>query len=242
MAEQQRFAVFDIDGTLIRWQLYHAIVDRLAKSGHMSEETYAKVKSARMNWKQRNGLEAFRAYELELINAYEAMLQTLSVEDFQTAARDAFGEHKDQVYTYTRGLISNLKSQGYLLFAISASPSDIVAMVAQYHDFDDYVGTVYEQNEGHFTGNADVVANKKAAKLDELVTKHRVTFDNSIGVGDSDSDIEMLGKVGRPIAFNPTQKLFLYAPAAGWKIVVERKNMVYELEPEHDRYVLALHA
>ncbi len=27
----QPFAVFDIDGTIIRWQLYHALADELAK-------------------------------------------------------------------------------------------------------------------------------------------------------------------------------------------------------------------
>jgi phosphoserine phosphatase len=33
----KRFAVFDLDGTLVRWQLYHALVDRLAKKGYLGE-------------------------------------------------------------------------------------------------------------------------------------------------------------------------------------------------------------
>ena len=40
-----KFAVFDIDGTLIRWQLYHAIADELAKSGHIDAETYTVEKT-----------------------------------------------------------------------------------------------------------------------------------------------------------------------------------------------------
>src|SRR3546814_11785501 len=29
--DMKKFAVFDIDGTLIRWQLYHAVVETVAK-------------------------------------------------------------------------------------------------------------------------------------------------------------------------------------------------------------------
>ena len=35
MTKGRPFAVFDIDGTLIRWQLYHSIADTLARLGHI---------------------------------------------------------------------------------------------------------------------------------------------------------------------------------------------------------------
>ncbi len=239
MSELKKFAVFDIDGTLIRWQLYHAVVDRLAKAGHVPEAAYKKARESRLNWKKRNGEEAFRAYELELINAYEAALPEMRVAEFQKAAESAFAEHKDQVYIYTRDLIRELKAKGYLLFAISASPYEIVEMVAKYYGFDDSVGTMYSQQDGYLTGKLNLVVNKKAAILKELVAKHGATYDGSIGAGDSDSDIEMLDLVQQPIAFNPTRKLFLYAYTSGWKIVIERKNMAYELEPDGGTYKLA---
>ena len=75
--------------------------------------------------------------------------------------------------------------------------------------------------------------------LQELVKKHRATMPGSIAVGDGSSDISMLEMVELPIAFNPEKKLFDYASAKGWKIVIERKNMVYELEKQDGRYILA---
>jgi phosphoserine phosphatase len=49
----------------------------------------------------------------------------------------------------------------------------------------------------------------------------------------------MLEAVEQPIAMNPSQKLFDHAQKHGWKIVVERKNMIYELEDRDGSYVLA---
>jgi phosphoserine phosphatase len=49
----------------------------------------------------------------------------------------------------------------------------------------------------------------------------------------------MLGMVEHPVAFNPSQKLFREAERRGWKIVIERKNMIYELEKAGAGYRLA---
>lgn len=240
MTPQRKFAVLDIDGTLIRWQLYHAIVDQLAKGGHVPAEAYEKARQARNKWKQREGEEAFRAYELELISAFEAALPNLSVYDFLIAADAVFDRHKDQVYRFTRELLKELKAKDYLTFAISASPYEVVEMVAKYYHFDDWVGSMYAQKDGRFTGQLNEVVHRKATYLEQLIRKHDASTADSIGVGDSDSDIPMLELVEHPIAYNPTRKLFSYAQAASWKMVVERKNVIYELEPDGAAYKLKI--
>jgi phosphoserine phosphatase len=35
--------------------------------------------------------------------------------------------------------------------------------------------------------------------------------------------------VETPICFNPNKKLYEYAKRSGWKIVVERKDVIYDL-------------
>ena len=60
----------------------------------------------------------------------------------------------------------------------------------------------------------------------------------SIAIGNGASDISMLELVETPIAFNPEKKLFDYAKDRGWKIVVERKNVIYELETRSGKYQL----
>ncbi len=53
------FAVFDIDGTIIRWQLYHAVVDALGRAGHIRPEHYQALKETRMVWKRRTNESSF---------------------------------------------------------------------------------------------------------------------------------------------------------------------------------------
>jgi len=240
MAMPRPFAVFDIDGTLIRWQLYHAVADKLAKQGALNAADFAVVRASRMEWKKRAGEESFDAYERQLVTLINGAISGLSVEELEQAYDEVIAEYKDQVYTYTRDLIEKLRRKKYLLFVISGSQSEIVKLLAKHYRFDDFGGTIYEQKDGRFTGrNTPLRAERKPEYLKELVTKHNAAWEGSVGVGDSESDIPMLSLVERPIAFNPTKKLFQHAKDQEWEIVLERKNMVYELEPKDGSYVLA---
>ena len=49
----------------------------------------------------------------------------------------------------------------------------------------------------------------------------------------------MMELVEQPIAFNPDQKLYARARNESWKIVIERKNVIYEMEPHGTTYLLA---
>lgn len=233
------FAAFDIDGTLIRWQLYHAIADELAKNGLVEPTILKKIKSARMTWKQRAGPEAFKAYEHQLVVGYEKLLLDLTVSDFNKAATGVFEQYKDQVYTYTRELIKQLKKQNYLIFAVSGSQIEVVKMVADYYGFDASVGTIYAHERNRFTGAATVHLGSKHLVLEELVKQHGASWRGSMAVGDSASDISMLEAVEQPIAFNPEKKLFDYAKNQKWPVVVERKNVIYELGEKDGKYQLA---
>lgn len=238
--EQRPFAVFDVDGTIVRWQLWHAIVHQLGKQGIVSQASHQAIAEARMQWKRRESEDAFHAYEWKTIQAYDEAIKTLSKPQLTSAVEAVFDEYKDQAYTYTRDLIRELKAKNYLLFAVSGSHVEIIEVLAKYYEFDDWGGTVFEYKNGKFTGVANVMRREEKPKyLAKLVEKHNATYEGSIGVGDTDGDIPMLEAVETPIVFNPNKKLFSLAQEKGWDIVVERKNMVYGLESKDGRYVLA---
>lgn len=237
--QKRKFAVFDIDGTLIRWQLYHAIADELAKSGHIDAETYTAIREARSAWKKRTHDDSFKAYEEQLVIAYRLLLTKLTVPRFELAAAAVFKEYKDQVYVFTRDMIKDLKKRGYVLLAISGSQSEIVEKIADYYGFDDFVGSYYHRSKGRFTGKIDLTVYSKDKVLSELIAKHNLALKGSIAVGDSTSDIPMMKLVDHPIAFNPEKNLLAHAQKTGWEVVVERKNVIYKLEQSGDVYVLA---
>lgn len=233
------FAVFDIDGTLIRWQLYHATINTLAKEGHLGKDAYKAIKQARLDWKKRTHPEAFEQYQMQLVNHYFKQLKNIPPDAFDKAAKETLAEYRDQTYTYTRTLIKKLKAQGYVLFAISGSHRELVDHIAEYYGFDDWVGSTFERKNGAFTGNIIAAYENKDKTLHDLVKKHDAAYQKSIAIGDSGNDIVLLDMVEQPVAFNPDQILFEHAKSKGWKIVVERKNVIYELESKHGHYVLA---
>lgn len=233
------FAVFDIDGTLVRWQLYHATTDALAKSGYLDEKSYDDIRRARKAWKSRASTDAFKKYEAAVIRGFEQIITKASVEEFMSAVNSVIEEYKDQVYTFSRQLIQKLKSDNYLLFAISGSQAELVQQIAAYYGFDDYTGTDYIKLNGKFTGEKNFYAHDKKAALEKLIKKHNPAYAGSLAIGDSASDIPMLQMVEQPIAFNPEQTLYEAAKAAGWTIVIERKNIFYKLELKNGSYLLA---
>ncbi len=229
----KKFAVFDIDGTLIRWQLYHAIVDQLAGQGLLGENAKQILHEARMIWKNREHGNAFAEYEATLIEVYEASLDTLEPSEFDELASKVIQQYKDQVYTYTRDLIEELKGQGYFLLAISGSHHELVEQLAKYYGFDDFVGTQYKRYNGKYSGEKFVPSLDKASALKSLIEKNNLSLKGSYAIGDSHGDGVMLEIVENPIAFNPDKRLLDMATKNGWPIVVERKNVVYKLDSKN---------
>lgn len=238
MNNRQPFAVFDIDGTLVRWQLYHVLVDKLAGLGLLGTEAKERLRASRMHWKRREHPESFKAYERELINLYEEALQNVSTEAFDQLVLSVIDEYKDQTYAYSRQLLRDLKVQGYILLIISGSHHELIEQIANYYGFDDFIGTRYERIGTGFSGNKQIASHDKRIALETMVAKHNLSYTHSLAIGDSASDIPMLELVEQPIAFNPDRILFQAAKQQSWKVVIERKNMVYELEPKDGKYTL----
>ena len=115
--------------------------------------------------------------------------------------------------------------------AISHSPREIVKEFCEQFGFDKVYAIIYETEKGKFCDKVlylELIKNK-AKIVKRAVEKENLTLKDSIGVGDTESDIPFLKMVEKPICFNPNQKLYQYAKRRGWKIVVERKDVIYEL-------------
>lgn len=233
-----KFAVFDIDGTLIRWQLYHTVVNRLAKSGALGLQAQIELKEAMMKWKKRDNSESFKEYEHRLVKHYEQSLRNIDTQFFDELVYDVFNEYKDQTYTYSRNLLNKLKKDGYKLFIISGSQIELIEKIAKYYGFDDYIASQYQRDESGFTGEIQISTLNKSASLKTLLKRNNVTTKDSFGIGDTKSDINFLQEVENPIAFNPDTILYNEALKKGWPIVVERKNVIYELKNQNGKYIL----
>lgn len=235
----KKFAVFDIDGTIFRFALFHSIVDQLVINGFFSKEAADKIEQGRKNWRSRLHSEAFWDYVESSVDVYFGSIDNLTQKQLKNVAEEVFEREKDHVYVYTRDLIKKFKQKGYMLIAISGSQLEIVEKFANYYGFDKWIGNEYEVINGRFTGKISGSHKDKHHIIKKLVKEYGLDLKNSYGVGDTDRDISMLEIVANPIAFNPNKQLLDHAKKRGWKIVVERKNVAYELEQKGESYILA---
>lgn len=238
----KKFAVFDIDGTLFRWQLFHDIVFELIEAGYVPKEASERVTLKMQEWRSRAHKNSFREYELALVDAYLPCIKGLPLKAIASASEKILQKRSNEVYTYTRNLIHSLKQKNYTLIAISGSQDEIVKQFAEYWSFDIALGQAHDSKDGKYTGSIPdnkLVIERKGALLKRIVKDNNLSWEDSYAIGDSASDAQMLELVANPIAFNPNDLLFNIAQEKGWKIVIERKNMMYELEPNNGIYVLA---
>lgn len=237
MSNQRPFAVFDIDGTIYRWQLFHDIIVELIKAGELPIEIEKRIADPFKKWQHRAHPDAFKEYELAMLYALGDHMSGISAQIFEDTSAKVMRESGNKVYSYTRDLAANLQQQGYFLIAISGSFQEVVDLFAKKYNFDVAIGVKFARENGKLT-TSNYVHNQKDKLLQNCVASHNLTWKDSYGVGDTPNDIAMLELVENAIAFNPNLALLEHAKEKSWKIVVERKNVAYELIPENGKYYL----
>jgi len=226
----KKVAIFDIDGTIFRSSLLVELTDAFIQEGIFSSKVGKSYVKSHKDWLDRKG--SYEKYIIEVIEAFHKNIKGVKHAEFLKIAKKVVSFHKNRIYRYTRDLVRDLKKKGYYLLAISKSPREIVGEFGKQLGFDKVYGLVYEvDHKKRLTGELlfwELISNK-AKILKRAIKKENLTLKGSVGVGDTESDIAFLKMVENPICFNPNKKLFLFAKRAGWKIIVERKDVVYRL-------------
>lgn len=234
----RKFAVFDIDGTLYRWQLFHELVQELALANVFPSNTFRDIDQAWNDW--RGGTLSFHDYETLVVKTLSRYLPLVPVSTFEAACDKVIEQSGHKLHAYPKSLLASLKADGYVIVAVSGSQQELLDRFANRHGIDIAIGALYARQDGRFTGNVErMTIGHKHEILRELIQVEQLDETDSVAIGDSDGDIPILAAVSRPIAFNPSEGLFKHASQAGWSIVIERKNIAYRLERQHDALILA---
>jgi HAD superfamily hydrolase (TIGR01490 family) len=230
---KRRVAIFDIDGTIFRSSLVVEVTEELIRQDIFPASARVFYRTAEKHWLDRQG--SYDEYIDALVGAFMRHIRGVSYADFRRVARSVVTLRERRVYCYTRDLVRSLKKRGYYLLAISNSPLAILLEFCGEIGFNKVYGRMYEfDHHNRFTGRVlhEELISDKAKILKRAVLKEHLTLTGSVGVGDTESDIPFLKLVKTPICFNPNKKLYRHARRASWKVVVERKDVVYELKQE----------
>jgi HAD superfamily phosphoserine phosphatase-like hydrolase len=245
-----KIGVFDIDGTIFRSSLLIELVRGLVRAGVFPKRANKEMEADYLAWLDRVG--DYDDYLGKVIRTYDNYLLGKKFSKAEAVAAEVMRREKNKTYRFTRDLILELKKKKYYLIAISGSPSYMVDKFAFHMGFDVSFGAVTGVRSGVFTnyyvekdfktGNNILISAKERSKVlnfsrkDILLKRYlssrnlSIDWKESIAAGDSGNDIQMLKLVGHPIAFNPDDILLKEARRKGWRVVVERKNVVYDLK------------
>lgn len=233
----RKVAVFDIDGTIFRSSLIIEVFNALIDAGVFPVAARNSVERSFVAWINRKG--HYNDYLMKLVRTYYQYLPHMSASVIDGVIGRVVRRQKHRVYRYTRDLIEKLRAKGYLLIAISNSQHAMVERFAMAQGFDVAIGRMLEVANGEYTGR--ILYNGApfpiSAHLDKVeILNHyleaqgiRADFRRSYAVGDSEGDIGLLSVVGKPIAFNPSLPLAKLAQKRKWQMIVERKDVIYQI-------------
>lgn len=229
MEHKRPVAVFDVDGTLFRSSLLAELSLRMIDRGLIPET--ARTLFSELPKEELHANDHARLMK-RAIAGFAKYTKGLPYGDVADIAGEVIESQKGNIYRYTRDLVQELKSSGHYLLAISHSPKCIVDGFAYELGFDKSYGVFYETGASNrFTGEIEdehIIMNK-AGVLMRAIGKQNLTLTGSVAVGSWENDATMLDLVETPIAFNPDSRLYRHAKKRLWQIVVERKDVIYEL-------------
>jgi len=214
-----RIAILDMDGTLVSGFVAGTFVQELRT---LPGADHAAVNEA---------LDLLRRYRDREITheacargfypAYGRALRGLSAPLLRELGVRAWKRHRDALFPHARPLVSLLRTHGLEICLISGSPAEALAPAAVDLGVDRFWGSTAELRGGVATGRllcSPALPGGKRAILDGLGRETPVAWGASFAIGDSASDVEALGRVGLPLAFEPDPALRRVATGLAWPV------------------------
>ena len=226
---QNKLAVFDIDGTIFRKNLAFELINELAWMKIFRREIRKELVQTYTRWLDHKG--TYEEYRQTLVKLYVNNLKGCKKEDIKKASQLVVPFFKDRTYIFANKLIADLRKKKYHIIAVSGSPIEIVEEYNKYLKFDAVFGSVYRTDKNDiYTGEEEFAPTAhKGHVVKQYAAENNLTMEDSYGVGDTESDVKFLEIVDHPIAFNPNLNLKEIAEKNNWRIVVEKKDVIYEI-------------
>lgn len=224
-------AFFDIDGTVFRSSLLIELVEQLIEEEIFPPEAALEFETELQEWREREG--KYQQYIEAVVATFLKHIKGVHYGQFADIGRHIVAEQSKYVYRYTRDLIEQLKRDGYYVVAISQSPKTVLDEFCAEYGFDKVYGRFYEIGpQDQFTGkiiDQHLIQNKANIVQRVFDRNPELSRERSLAVGDTEGDIPLLESVSKQICFNPNNLLYAYAKRNDWKVVVERKDVIYHL-------------
>ncbi|HTT72424.1 MAG TPA: HAD family phosphatase [Anaeromyxobacteraceae bacterium] len=220
MAEPERAAFFDVDGTLVRTNIVHAFAYYAMNQGGVFGTAWRTARTAalapfywtvdKLNRKVFNEL-FYASYR----GLSEDRLVVLAHEMFEEVLRPA-------IHPGTSRLLDQARRSGCRLVLVTGALDFTMRELAEHLGADDLIANRMHFVEGVATGRVVppvVEGAHKAVIVRDYCVREGLALDKSHAYSDSFSDYPMLAVVGHPAAVNPDLRLRNVARAYEWPIL-----------------------
>jgi putative phosphoserine phosphatase/1-acylglycerol-3-phosphate O-acyltransferase len=198
-------AFFDFDGTLISGYSAVTFIQEQVKRGSLSVRELMELVSAMVSF--GIGRMGFSA----MMIAASQFLRGIREDSYAN-----FG-----IYPESRALVQAHLAKGHTVAIITSATRYQVEPAARDLGIENVLFTELEVEKGYFTGKVvqpTCFGEGKVTAAQSLAATHGVDLDKSFFYSDSDDDIELLQRVGKPRPLNPNGRLQRIAERNGWPI------------------------
>ncbi|MBB5708689.1 putative phosphoserine phosphatase/1-acylglycerol-3-phosphate O-acyltransferase [Sphingopyxis panaciterrulae] len=209
-------ALFDFDGTIIAGYSATAMLREKFQRREMSVEEIAET--AQVIAQHSLGNIGFSG----LMTAAAKFMKGVDEESFVTFGEELYKKHiARKIYPETRAIIEAHRAKGHRVAIVSSATIYQIEPTARDLGITDIKCSAYEIEDGVFTG--EIVrplcfGEGKVLAAEDLAAEHGLDLDQSFFYSDSDDDIELLERVGKPRPLNPNLKLKAIADERGWPV------------------------
>lgn len=212
-----RAAVFDLDRTLLPGSSLLTLARAMSRRGLVSGQQLVSGLAAdrAFRWRGATDDQAHRLRTLAL-----RQVAGLEAEALQGVLREVGRELSTQVRPGVRLLLRRHQDAGDFVVILSASPQELVEVVAGHLGAHRAIGTRPEQRDGRYTGRLVGSFCYGAGKLTRL---HQDlgpgALHDAAAYADSSSDLPVLEASREPVAVNPDRRLQSVARSRGWPVI-----------------------
>ena len=213
-------AFYDLEGTLIRTNLVHALV-------FYARHQRGLLGSLSMSALAVGAIPLFAAanlYDRRTFNDFYFTMYKGQTEDrLRFFAEQLFEDVlRPGVHPGARSLLQSSRARGLRQVVVTGALDISIKPLMEYLEVDDFAANRLEFIGGVATGRVlppVIATSAKAAWVRTYAERERLDLDDSYAYSDSMSDLPMLSVVGHPAAVNPDFRLRQTAVHHGWPIL-----------------------
>lgn len=209
-------AVFDLDKTIYNEHSFFGSTKYIVDAGILPSEAWDKLTEELSKYRKK--LQTYAVTANNLLAIYAQALTGREYGLVLVKTREFFEKNMQNFYGYFGQILPELKKT-HAVYLVTTNSQMVAEVVVKLFGLDGYLCSKFEVADGVFTGKVKNTLADGKQSVQKLLDKFG---GETMGVGDSENDIEMLARVKHPLCFQPSEELRVEAGKRGWRVVDEK--------------------